>query len=236
MSPRKQHYTIKRAGQNTTMTSGQIRVLRELNEARLAGNAWSTAPVEKRIAARLMRLGMIFRSVDPHGHAPTAYKILPPGIKALEIFGPRYQKDDICPSCKQERRFIRRSGVLSNYCRECEHQQWRAQSYRRLTEHTDQPCVDCGVNPRAVTAGGWQYPRCIDCQRAHSREHRRKRDERIRARIAAGEIIKCRCGNAPIHVTESRVEQYCLDCVNRYARQGRRKKRLLKQRGSEAAD
>lgn len=229
--------TVRRDGY-PLMTGAQINVLMHLHECAESGVIWSTKRINPRIVKKLSKLGAIFESVDPHGHAPTAYKILPEGVKMLEAFGAEKRRlDNICPCCKTRPRRTHANGQQAVYCHPCEKEKYRQHSMRRLKQHTDRPCVECGDKPRAVTEYGWQYARCEECQRAYAKEASKRHQQRQRERVEAGEVIMCRCGKAPVHVTRSKVEQYCLTCLNRYSYTHKMRKRLpSKQRGSEAAD
>lgn len=231
------HSTLKRDGY-PPMTGTQLRELEHLRTCLEQGNPWSTKKIAPRVAKKLQRLCLIFVSPDPTGHAPTAYKILPAGLDLLNAFIVQRRTDGICPRCNTTPRRIRKTGEPANYCYACEVAYRREVSARRITDHTDKPCLDCGERPRAVTEYGWQYPRCRQCQSAYALDVLKRRNERRMAQIKSGETIMCVCGKGPVHVTEHKVEQYCLDCLNRYYRNiGRRKRRHQRnQSGSEAAD
>lgn len=237
------HSTLKRDGY-PPMTSAQLRELEHLRTCLEQGNPWSTKKIVPRVVRKLQRLYLIFVSPDPTGHAPTAYKILPAGLELLKAFTVHRRTDGICPRCNTTPRRVRKTGQLANYCHPCERAYHREVSAKRLTHHTDRPCVECGQRPRAVSEFGWQYARCRECQTAYAAGILNRWNERRMAQIKAGETIMCVCGKAAVHVTEHKVEQYCLDCLNRYYRNlGRRKRRMqrvLRQQrnrsGSEAAD
>lgn len=138
----------------------------------------------------------------------------------------RRRRDHICPCCKTRQRDRSKGGRLLVYCKPCYQEKYRQASYRRLTEHTDKPCRMCGKRPRAVSEAGWQYDLCHPCRRENSRRNQSRVQANLHARIDAGEVIMCRCGKHPVHVTASlKVQQYCRACLARYSRTSKRRRR-----------
>lgn len=220
------------------MRGHMLNALIDLREAHHRGQIWVTSVQIHWIPELyMMRRAMIFASRDPHG-GPTAYRILPEGLRVLEHYETTVRRTDkICPRCSERPRAKRRTGRFADYCRTCDAIIRRERSQRKFDRHTDEPCVSCGIRPRKVSAGGWQYTLCSECRRAYTASHYKRLQARLRARVEAGEVIMCRlCGERPVSVTKTKVNDRCGPCHNRIRRRHRLQFNQRNQSGSEAAD
>jgi hypothetical protein len=220
------------------MRGHMLNTLHQLRDAHQRGQLWVTSVQIHWIPELyMMRRAMIFASRDPLG-GPTAYRILPEGLRVLEHYETTVRRmDKTCPRCEERLRAKRRNGRFADYCCVCEAAVRRERSQRRFENHTDEPCVSCGLRPRKISAGGWQYTLCSECRRAYTANHYRRQQARLRARIEAGEVIVCPlCGERPVSVTKTKVNDRCRPCHNRIRRRQRMQESQRNRSGSQAAD
>lgn len=233
----------KRAGY-PDMTSARLRVLDRLAESADAGQPWVEMHIKSNLARTLVNMDLIVISVDRYT-GTRAYKITGRGRDVLAAYkSPMKRYDGMCPRCGRPRAEGKR------YCVDCHRDVNRAAAtaYRKRQQSNpiDAPCSQCGERPRAVSQYGIQQALCVECAYERGRDYRARRQERLRERIANGEVVICTyCGKRPVQVTENRVAQRCRECSCRQARQCRQKHKreslriiqaITRKRGSDAAD
>lgn len=197
------------------MTGHMRRVLEHLRDCK--AQDWPLVhltDVHKHTLNALVRRDWIFESPGLDG---VRYTITARGQQALDAYSvpPRqYRYDGICPDCGERPVHITASGNSLGYCLECR----RARQIRKYREtgSTLKPgglCPRCQQRPRHTYASGHTIAYCLPCRNALRADERRRKHERLLARIAAGEEVLCiRCKQRPRYHTQRQVYDYCQPC------------------------
>lgn len=198
-----------------TMSQKQMGILQDLRAAKEAEFPWVYLDgVHARTLNSLLRFDWV--AVSPGGELDRdRYRITHAGLKALKIFEvPPRRYDGICPVCGVRPKQMMPSGQ-HGYCKECDkaHKQ-RQRALGRPRLNPNRPCSDCGGGPLYVTSTGEVTTWCKACRSKHRAADRRRRNERLLARIAAGDIPLCKCGQ-PLYVT-TWVHDRCEGCWRDY--------------------
>lgn len=150
------------------------------------------------------------------------YRITYRGLKEMKIYElpvKEYRYDGICPECGQRPR------GKWGYCQQCSREQGRREYAlfgRRRSD--DAICPQCRERPLHRCSTGRIKAYCTECLRVKRREYKRRKYDRLLARIKAGEHLPCpKCGE-PRHYTKNVVYDLCTGCYYEYQRQYRQRR------------
>jgi hypothetical protein len=130
------------------------------------------------------------------------------------------RRDHLCCRCKTRPRH-QRSTYLHSWCLECTRSyERRNRALGRGRPNPNLPCARCKSAPRYTSASGIASPYCPGCKTTVQQEKRQSRQARDRARIEAGEVLTCKCGQ-PVYVTANYVSKRCKDCEWFHSARGR---------------
>lgn len=207
------------------MSRTQMRILQALRAAEKADEPWVYLDrLHKRTLKSLLRFGWVYCSLANELDRER-YRITSAGLKALKIFEtPPRRFDGLCPVCGVRPKHVSVNGRVWGYCQPCDNaSKRRARALKRPRLNPNCPCSDCG-GPLYVTSTGEVTTWCKACRSKHRKADRARREVRLRARIAAGDIPTCKCGQ-PLYVTPSRVHDKCERCWMDYQKKYRLTKR-----------
>jgi hypothetical protein len=156
-----------------------------------------------------------------------SYALTGRGLAALEAYRGRCKKyyDGLCPTCRREPK-----GAGLGYCVGCN--RTRANGwYEEKGKYYKRPegkCARCDA-PRHISAGGFVYPYCEMHQHEMNLNGIRRRYERLKAAMAAGEPVMCKlCGKRPAYVASNgrSAGSYCIRCNGRNSAPKRKMQRM----------
>lgn len=210
------------------MSIDMLNALIRLYNGAIAGAPFQPlAGLDARTVRAMERHDWIFASRGIDGSL--LYKITGRGERAMQVYRrPARRTDGICPTCGQRPKRIRRNGVQGPYCTECD----RASNRRKaqLGLYRTKPgrlCSACRQKPVRQFPGGKFATYCEKCLREKKRAEKRLKLERLRARLDAGEFVKCcrrGCPN-PVHRTSKSILDVCEAHYKAYHQQYRDRRR-----------
>lgn len=193
------------------ITPPMMKVLLTLRAATEADSPFIHLPgVHGSTIKSLLARDWIFASPGSDG---TRYKITGRGLKALMVYEQTLRRSDhICPVCGVRPRHVFPNGREYGYCAECDrehkHKQWKLKG-KQLKP--DGLCPRCKVRTRHVTRNGTIRAYCNVCKKEMAKEERKRKMQRLLARITAGEHIKCLKCDQPRYHTQNTVYDYCYE-------------------------
>ena len=200
------------------MTAIHYLVLDHLNQFANQGAPFQDLPpLDPRVIRSLLKNDWVFESPGIDGSIK--YGITNRGQRALQIFSQSYRRNDgICPICGERPKMPLSDGSTYGYCIQCDRERKRRRRAMGFQDkNPDALCPSCGKRKRHVSASGKVRSYCLPCRRERSKAARRRQNQRLLERIAAGEVLLCyRCKEQPREIVGEWVGDYCGDCRRDY--------------------
>lgn len=200
------------------MSAVQLLVLKYLKESADAGFPFAALDdYNLRTVRALVKHDWIIESDGLDG---TKYKLTGRGAKALSEYSTpkkRHYSDGLCPDCRQREKHVGKSGFQFGYCYPCYKERQSKKYAEKGYQKNPGICSRCNKRQKHITSTGNVRSYCKVCRREVNKGLRKRSQERLNARLDAGEFIPCiKCKVRPRHRHKNTVYDYCYTCYRKY--------------------